>query len=478
MEEKGSLGIYLAPDKAVAVWTSPGTDAALVHRLAVQPDAEQPAGIALQAARAAARAGFAFDEAFIAIDCGYFTQYNLNSEFDDYKQIETTIKFDVEEAAASDAVNLAVAFEITGKETVGAAVNVYTADRQRLTDILLDTQEGGLDPTLIEPDAVALVRALCQTSRFAEQTDALFIVLSEKNCYLLRPHAGFAPMVRTLLVQGVSNIEAMLTREILLARASQAQSPLADLILIGQTKSINTALLAQRTGLKVRTESPEKNLLGTLADDGRFAVHELLSAYGAALAARSRTGRVDFRRDFMPYQGQRKIMQASLRILSIAAAVLLLTIAIFFQAKAFRMKGYARKLSDKNIAQYKAVMHGNPPANAQPSTKLKSVVTQVKNLEAGIGLGDDSSIPAKLTFFFEAVNSTPANVDIVIQQVTVTSRSMKVKGDTNSRSGTMSLLNEIKKHPRIALGSERLVTDGARDVFEITINPKKTEARK
>jgi hypothetical protein len=475
VEEKGSLGLYLAPDKAVAVWISSGTDAGILHKLSLKTNPDEPAGMALQAARAAVRQGFAFSEVFVAVDCSYFTQYNLTSEFDDYRQIESTIKFDVEEAAAADAVNMAVAFEITGKEAVGSAVTAYTADRQRLTDILLDIQEGGLDPTAIEPDAAALARALTQTSGFAEQTDSLFVILSESTCYMLRPHGEFAPMVRTFLVSGGAGTDAALAREILMARAAaEAQGPVSTIILMGQTQSVDISRLAERTGLKVKTEAPDKSLLHSLSSDDPMACHQLLIAYGAALAGRSRTGRVDFRRDFMPYQGQRKVLEGSLRVVSISVTVLLLAVGIFFQLKAFRMNRYAARLEQKNLTEHKAVMFGRtPPSGMQPSSNLKREYTRVKSIEEGIGLGDDNSIPAKLTYFLEAVNNTPANVDIAIQQITVTGRSMKVKGDTNSRAGTMSLLNEIKKHPRITLGSERIATDGVRDVFEITLEPKK-----
>lgn len=475
MEEKGSLGIYLAADKAVAVWTSSGPESAVLNRLCIRPGQEEPGTIALQAARAALRQGFAFDEVFVAVDCGYFTQYNLTSEFEDYKQIESTIKFDVEEAAAADAVNMAVAFEITGKEAAGSALTVYTADRQRLTDILLDLQEGGLDPTIIEPDAASMTRALSQVAHLGQHVDSLYVILSEKNCYMIHPRTGFAPVVRTFLVG--SNINSALTREILMARAAaDTEGPITTIVLIGQSKSLDLEQLSQRTGLQVKAESPEKGLMGSMSPD-EVACHELLIAYGAALAGRSRSGRVDFRRDFMPYQGQRKILEGSLRALSISVTVLLLAVAIFFQLKAFRTKSYANQLAQKNMTQFKSVMFGkNPKPGMQPSSDLKREVARVQSIEKG-GLDDDKSIPAKLTFFLEAVNSTPANVDILIDQINVTGKSMKVKGSTNSRPGTMALLNEIKKHPRIALGSERLATDGARDVFEITIDPKAKDKR-
>jgi len=113
------------------------------------------------------------------------------------------------------------------------------------------------------------------------------------------------------------------------------------------------------------------------------------------------------------------------------------------------------------------------------SSGLRRELVRAKQAEAGIGPGGDKSVPAKLTFLFEALTKTPKNVDIKVQQITITERSMKVKGNTNSRSGTLAFFNEIKKHPRIKLSSERL-TAGAdrRDGFDITLEPKKSETRR
>jgi hypothetical protein len=84
-----------------------------------------------------------------------------------------------------------------------------------------------------------------------------------------------------------------------------------------------------------------------------------------------------------------------------------------------------------------------------------------------------------LTFFFESINNTPKNVDIRIQQITINERSMKVKGDTNSRSSTLKLFKQIKNHSRINLSSERLTSlPDRRDGFEITLEPKKSETRR
>jgi hypothetical protein len=341
----------------------------------------------------------------------------------------------------------------------------------------------------MEPDVVCLRRALEQTVKLSECPESVFVVLSGSHCYMLRPNPGHAPTVRTFLIEPGRDVTGTLIREVLLATAANHQkSALKFVVLVGDARAVDTALLNQRTGLEVRTETPERTVHGTPGSDDETSAEllisyevldeeitpaELLIAYGAAMAARTRARKVDFRRDFMPYQGKRKVMEGSLRLIGISLTVLLLAAACFFQLKAFSMKGYTSRLKDKTLSQYKAVMYGKmPPRGANPSTKLKSVYAQVQAEKDGLGPGDNKSVPAKLTFFLEAVNQCPKQMDINIQQIKITERSMKVKGDTNNRSATNALLNEIKKHAHLALGPYRYDQVGNRDSFDIAVEPK------
>ena len=106
---------------------------------------------------------------------------------------------------------------------------------------------------------------------------------------------------------------------------------------------------------------------------------------------------------------------------------------------------------------------------ANPITILKRELKQVQSTASGMGPTDDKSVPAKLTYFLEAVNGCPQKVDIAVQSINVTEKTMKVKGDTNSRSSTMTLFSEIKSHKRIKLASQRIRASSGRDTFEITI---------
>jgi len=478
VDEKGSLGLFLSKDKAVAVWTSSGADNPVTRKLNITSTGEEPAVVALEAARAVVRQGDTFDEAFVAVDCGCYTQYKLHSEFDDYHQVESTIKFDAEEAATTDAMNLAVAFDITGKAQIGSEVTVYTADRQLLTDMLLDMQEGALDPSFMEPDVVCLARALAHCGDFSGRIDTIFIVLSEPNCYMIRPGGDFAAEGRTFLIGAGQDVTGVLSRELMLAGGlSNAAQPVASVVLMGKTDNVDMELLAQRTGLNVQTAEPEKTIAGTSAEDEDIACHELLIAYGAALAGHTRGYKTDFRRDFMPYQGRRKIVQGSLRLIGISLTVLLVSVAGFFQLKAFRINRDTGKLKARMISDYKAVNYGSDPSTRRPILSSLTIVYK-RAVDAEKGFSGDT-VPAKLTFFFQALNETPKDVDVQVQQITITERSMKVQGNTNSHRGAMAFFDKIKQHKQISLASERITSEPTgRTRFDITIEPKKSEKRR
>jgi hypothetical protein len=298
---------------------------------------------------------------------------------------------------------------------------------------------------------------------------------------MIRPGGDFAPAGRTFLIGKGQDVMGILAREIMLASGGgDHDHPIKSIVLMGQLDNLDTDLLAQRTGLDVQIAVPEQALDGVLDDDEDMTPHELMIAYGAALAGRTRGHKTDFRRDFMPYQGHRKVVQSSLRVIGISLTILLVSVAVFFQLKTFRMRGYTRALNKKALTEYKAATFGKaPPRGMSVSSGLRRELGRAKQMEEGIGPGGDKSVPAKLTFFFEALDKTPKKVDVNVQQITITERSMKVKGDTNSRSGTLAFFSEIKKHPRIELSSERL-TAGAdrRDGFDITLEPKKSETKR
>ena len=475
MEQTSSLGLYLARGRALAVWLSDNDQGTIARVLDVVPtEGDSAQTVALEAVRKIRQQAGVVEQMFVALESSYYTQYSLHSEFSDARQVESTIKFDAEEAAATDAMNLAVTFTITGALPTGSEVMAFSADRQTVTDILLDVQEGGLDPVMMEPDAVCLSRAMEHLLRISEHPETLFVLAAEHNCYFVQPGiGGYAPRLRSFLLGSLPQRTAALTREILQAvSGGDAKTPRKKVGFVHAPDGVDRQLLAERTGLEIRVESIHDKLRSDIPLEKALPVDALLIAAGAALASVGKGQAADFRRDFMPYQGKRKIMEASVRLVCISLSVLFLAVGLFFQSRIWRTHGYIAEVKENLAEEYRGAMYGASPPTAEAiNSRLRRTLVNVKRVQDGLGPGDDKSVPAKLTFLLEAINTSPPTVDVIIQQIAITERSMRVKGDTNSRRSTLAMFEAIKNHPRLRFGQERMAMVGNRDTFEFTVEP-------
>ncbi len=475
MEHIQNVGLYLTRRQAMAVWMAEKDGGTMTAVLDIQPSEDSSAQTAaLQAARALRQHGILFDAAYVALDGGYYTQYNLHSEFTDIRQIESTIKYDAEDAAATDVMNLAVAFAVTGQVPTGSEVMAFSADRQAVTDILLDIQEGGLDPEMMEPDVMCLARALEQTLGISKHPDTLYVMAGAHNGYFVRPGKdGYAPSLRSFLLGGRDQRTAALTRELLLATAAGDQSePLRRVVFVQQPDGVDIEALAERTGIRTEVESAFEKLRCERPPDAAASPASILIAAGAAMAPMQRSLTADFRKDFMPYQGKRKMMEASLRLVCISLTVLFAALGLFFQSRTWRMNSYTDTLTSKMAEEFSAAMYGaSPPGTEAITSRLRRTLANVRRVQEGLGPGDEQSVPARLTFLLEAINDAPESVDVIIQQIDITERTMRVRGDTNSRRATLDLFETVKNHPRLRFGQERMSMAGNRDTFEFTVEP-------
>lgn len=174
-----------------------------------------------------------------------------------------------------------------------------------------------------------------------------------------------------------------------------------------------------------------------------------------------------------PYQGRKRIMQKTLRIIGVSATVLMLAVGIFFQLKVFQKTKYISQLNRKLSSDYSAIMFGKePPAQEPIHSKLKREYKRILRIKSGQSVGDENSVTARLTFIFEAINNAPKNIDLKINTISVTSKTMRIIGDTSGRKGTLALFKAIKDHPKLSVSQQNLKQSGARDTFTITLEPK------
>jgi hypothetical protein len=469
VESNRFLGIAVSRQQATVVCIDARSPAAeVVECFTVRPEQEtgQVPSLAAAIGQAIRSRGLIYDQAALAMSSDFYAQYPVHSSFSEARQIEGTIRFDAEEATAADAATLAVTFEILRTEAGGSEVMVYSADRQTLTDTLLDLQSQGIDPVILEPDVVSMARVLDKKTEFAHDSQTLYVILGPGSCCFLRnANKGHAVYARRVLLAPQGDLTGDLARQMQMTLAGwPAEEPIQSIVLAGDTKSIDLKGFGQKVSQPVKTADL------SLPGGSQTEPAQTAAAWGAALSHVTRGRKADFRRDFMPYQGRRRVLQKSLRIISVSLTLILLAAAVYFQFKTFRMNGYTTRLENKIAEEYKAAMYGQkPPPNQPILTRLRNVLRQAKQRQEGFGSGDDSSVVARLTFVLEAINKTPASVDVQVQQIAVTERSLRVQGDTNGRKSTLQLFDEMKKHPKLEVESNQLSPSPPRDKFEVTL---------
>jgi len=477
VEQANYLGMYLTPEGIYAAVLSDKGHAAGVRCFFVPCASPASEGSALTAAaRQTLQQAGPCEEFAAAVRSSVINQYDLHSEFTDPRQIESTIRFDAEEAAATDASSLAVTFAITASGSTGSDISVYTADRQTLTDILLDLQGAGLDPTVLEPDAICLARAMERTGLLSA-AGKIFLLIFGRACFLLVPQGdGFAPKVRTFLLPDDTDKTAALSRQTILSVAVlPAASDIKTLVLVNSGRDIDAAEMSKRTGMQVEQLELSGQLnLQTPYDLPAEQIDGFLFACGSAMALTGRGHCADFRRDFMPYQGRRRLLQKSLKVVSVSLTILFVMLGLYFQTRAIRMNNYTSQLHQRLNEDYTAAMYGKTPPSSEPvGSRLRRELMRVKQLQQ-YGL-DESAVTARLTYVLEAINDSPKSVDVNIKTITISERTISLIGDTDSRKSTLELRGAIVKHRKLEISNERLNPTGNRDEFVISLKIKESK---
>ena len=482
MEHKRCLGVYLSYNNATAALLSGSGHKLTLHKaftVSADPDLDSQdriKSLISQLARNISDMGLKFEEMAVSLDCAMFAQHNLHSEFTDHKQIASTIAFDAEEAVATDATELAVTFNITGTNKIGSNVTVFTAKRDVLANVLDELKTVNLDPIIVEPDMVCLSRYLSQNLASKMTPETLTVIMAPGICYLISPAKhGFSPAIRSFLVYPNQDIIPLLARQIpitIASHAPQTETPITNLLIAGSIDNIDTAALGEMTGFTVQTS----DLISDQSiDDSNTSTAAVAIAYGTAMAELIKTDTSDFRREFMPFQGKKRILQKSIRTLTMYLTILMIAVGIYFQAKIYKKTDAVATLNEQAEQTFSDVMYGKKANTKHMSivSQLRTEANKVKKAGSGLGVGDERSVSAKLTYLLQAINGLPKSVKLTIKDIKITARDITVIGHTNSRSSYGKLSKAIGNHKKLAKGKENFKqASGTGDSFTISAKLK------
>lgn len=484
MEAKNHLGIYLSQESATVVCISPqGSDHNVLACFSVSASeqAEQKhQELATLIAQGCTERELRFSEVAIALDCALFMQHDVHSEFKDQKQIAQTVRFDTEEALATDISEIAIAFKVASSDEDGSNLSVFTAQRKILSDVLFSLQSNNLDPVTVEPDVSCLSRFISRNVSVPEDSHPLFGILSRRNGYFVVPVSSDpkkTSLMRTFLVGPTQSRTEQLAREVYVTTALlENEQSINCLKAFDSTGSIHYQQLSEKLSFEAsgidfaEAVAAEPRMLADCGDPVDFAI-----AYGAALAYLDKPQSINFRSDFMPYQGKKQRMEKALKFASVAVTVLLLALGIHFQMPLMKTNEYRSDLRKKFAKDYLAVLPGEkklPARFTDAARKLRSEDRRIQDVQSGrFGAAGEESMLSKLTLVLEAFNNCAAATNLKISKVSVAEKNIRIEGDTSSRSNTEKLFAAVKE--KLDMVQFNYDSKSGRDNFSITVVPKK-----
>ncbi|MHC4744356.1 MAG: hypothetical protein ACYS8Z_20770 [Planctomycetota bacterium] len=486
MESHNQLGIYISRDTATAVCLGPqGKGGKVLGCFSVSIEGQEEANMQTLAsllAQGCAERKLKFSEVAVALDCAMFMQHRIHSDFSDPKRIAATVKFDTEEALATDIADIALAFEIVSSDEAGSDLTVFTAQRKVLSEILDALQQYNLDPVTMEPDVGSLSRYICRASGSAESREGklLFAVLSGRSGYLVAPSTMAAEgartpaAVRTFLVGAAQGRSRLLAREVLVTTALvEGAEPIDSLKVFDLAGDVNYQQLSEKLGIEAGAVdlaemagiAPEN--LADCASPADFAI-----AHGAALGHWQKGHSVNFRDDFSPFQGKKLRLQRAMKFAAVSVTILIVAAGVFFQTRLYAARRDGDNLRKRFAKDYSDVTLSRLPDNLSIKNavkKLNDLKRRVEREKKGL-ITDGKSVSAKLTLVLTAFNKSAARTGLNTKSITIAPKTISISGDT-SRKGTETLFKSIRD-VGLEITKESIVPQGGRDTFNIMVKPK------
>jgi hypothetical protein len=449
---------------------------------------EEPSPIEKLVARIAAGCAekqFKFDDIAVALDCSMFMQHSIHSEFADARRVTQTVRFDTEEALATDASDVAIAFKISSADKAGSNLNVFTAPKNLLGELLTVLLANNLDAVSVEPDVSALSRFLCHGVALPHDTHPMFCLLSQKNGYfvtpLSKPWLGVSPMapaeMRTFLLGNPKNRTDLLTREIRMTIAQLGSAvSLNRLEVFDAAGEINYGQIARN----LATETVPVDIVGPsrLPSDvlpNCLDVVEFAIAYGAAIWKLNPPETIDWRNDFMPYQGGKLRLQSAIKLLCVAVTALLLAIGVLGFTYSMQIKKDRTMVREKFAKDYAAFMFGQtmPGKTREAVRRLDAARRRIReNQKNSISVLGDDAVAGKLNLVLQAFNKCASATGLNIDSVRVTDKSITISGDTSSPDNTLKVFDALRQSNLNILQQNMYTPGDGRGHFNVSVEPK------
>ena len=203
---------------------------------------------------------------------------------------------------------------------------------------------------------------------------------------------------------------------------------------------------------------------------------EFAIACGAAIAHLDLPNSLNFRSDFMPYQGRKLRLQQTIKFFAVAAVILMFALGLYGLMQALQFNKYRSQLRVKFTKEFSAVMFGEkiPDKSKDATKKIDTALRRIKETQKGFSLTGEEAVAAKLGLVLQAFNKCATSTGLNIESVSVTDKAITLSGDTPSPDNTLKMFEALKKTGLNVL-QQRISTDGGRSTFGVTVEPTPTK---
>jgi len=476
VEIQNQLGIYWSQNRATVVCFRPeGRQGEIVDSFTVSiddPEQQTPEVLTQMIVDRCAEREITFAEAAVALDCSVFMQHEVRSEFTDSRRIAQTIKFDAEEAIAADINQAVLAYRAKARDEEGSLLDVFTAPREVFLDVLIALQNNKIDPVRIEPDISCVGGLLGEKLSGSPGTPGeqgkLAAILSQRRGYFIvfEPDGNIFAQ-RTVLIGPWQDRGQLLVRQIKLTSAiAENRMNLDGVVVMDSTRQVDCDWLGEQLGRQVESIELAENF-GDAEDSAEAAI-----AKGAVCKGANRPDTMDFRHAFMPFQGRKRQLQKTAKYLAVAASILVFALGFQLQARLFQQNKPLKKLQQEMKEQYSTIVIGrslNDPADFLD--ELENEHRRVLSRKSGqLSASGEKSVAAKLGMVLAAFNDCADKTDLNIESISISSRSIRIVGDTSSQRNTLELRRAIEKR-NLQIQKDTLKLEGGRGEFSITLVP-------
>ncbi|ARN57835.1 hypothetical protein [Sedimentisphaera salicampi] len=466
MEHGKHLGIFISGETAYAgLFSAKAGQKKLLQSFSVslagqEEDSSKSLGRLL--AEKISELEISYDYVGLALGSGKFVQHYVTSGFTDRRRIARTIKYDVEDEVGVDVSTLTASFITHGEApTGGTNCTVFTSKKAELISLLKDLQKNKIDPEVIQPDSICFLRAAAGQIETPKQGSVLLAGRSESYGYIGIISASRGIEYIRSFKTGSSRSDSDIARRIAatIAACSPAE-PVEKICIAGS--NINPYSIQSISGIDAeKIEAPDEHLSGF--------EYVLM---GASMMSRE-DAQSDLRIDFMPYQGRKRIIRTSLSALYLAAAVIVAVFAWKATLHANHLSQWENQVYEKVAEEYSVAMKGRDMDNlGKAELSMESEINRLRRIKAG-ETADVESVPTRLQFALEILNSMPNKESVKLDSVSITSRALRLDGSTSSRRDTQNFLKKIDSHENLQRSQESLKQVGSEDSFTVSLNTRK-----